>query len=134
MRIVYDDIKQNEAVELINTFVLNFKMFPQKILELVSYDYGMNRVKSYLFKDKLNKYLLSHNFEIGESVFHKNGIGNNNKHPIYFKGNSEEIQICGYININSGLYSEIYVSCEDYNGNRIGCNMYEINPNRVVVK
>ena len=39
-------------------------------------------------------------------IYITSGIGNNNKHPIYFKGNSEELQICGYININSGLYSE----------------------------
>ena len=37
----------------------------------------------------------------------------------------DEIQQCGSINLNTGLYGEGYVSCEDYNGKRIGA-AYEV--------
>lgn len=51
---------------------------------------------------------------------------NNYKYPVYYKTAPEELQQCGFININAGLYGEAYVSCEDHNGCRIS-PIYELN-------
>lgn len=124
MRIVYDDSKQKEFVAVLHCFTV---IVDKKSIS--EYSYGMNRVSSYAFKNALNEYVGRYGFEVGKADYHAYGIGNNNRYPVYFHG-SDETQHCANININSGLYSEVYVSVEDYNGTLIGPS-YEITPTTI---
>lgn len=128
MRIIYDDAMQK-------FFLSKFKVFmhSMKPSSLAEYDYGMDRIQPWLFKTALNTFLSLHNMEIGVAESHRYGIGNNNRHPVYFKSGDNEIQICAYININKGLYSELYVSVENYNETRIS-QSYTITPHRLEIK
>ncbi len=43
-------------------------------------------------------------------------IGNNCNYLVYYRPETaNELQQCGSINVNSGMYGEGLVSCEDYN-------------------
>ena len=71
---------------------------------------------------------------IGNKVTHAHGIGNNCQYPVYYHPEgSDEVQECGSININSGMYGEGFVSCEDYNGRRVG-KLYEVTKFGIKVK
>ena len=126
MRIVYDDTKQGEFVVLLREFLNVLKHNMQSVL---SYSYGMNRVDSCKVKAKLNKMIESAGFEVGNNVTHANGIGNNCKYPVYYY-TYDEIQHCANININSGLYGEVYVRVEDYNCNNVS-KCYELTKNGI---
>ena len=122
MRIVYDDAMQRVAFDLVAEYMEHLNFHMKKVVE---YDWGMERVQRTKVKERLNGYLEDHYMEIGNTVTHAHGIGNNCKYPIYYyEGN--EIQHCANININSGMYGEVYVSLEDYNGKRIGRVVYEL--------
>lgn len=128
MRIVYDDAKQGRFVaELLPDFLRCFSRGSKELKDITRYDYGMERIQSHLLKEKLNKYLSKYDFSVGDTVEHAHGIGNNCKHPVYYMADSTELQICCYININKGLYDEVYLSCSDYNNNKLG-SCYEITP------
>ena len=121
MRIVYDDAMQKTVVTLVAEYMarLNLNMKP-----VVKYDYGMERVQRAEVKKRLNGYLEDHYMEIGNTVTHAHGIGNNCQYPVYYHAENE-IQQCASININSGMYGEVYVSVEDYNGKVVG-RRYEL--------
>lgn len=128
MRIIYDDSMQNRFVsELLPDFLSRFKRGSKELNEITEYDYGMNRVQSYRLKEKLNDYLSEYGFSIGNVAEHAHGIGNNCKSPVYYEANATELQICCYINLNKGLYNEVFISCEDYNKKKLGFG-YEIRP------
>lgn len=121
MRIVYDDTKQSELVSAVNLFLAGLD-----VKQFLEYEYGMERVQMYKLKMRLNFFLERYRMSIGDKVTHAHGIGNNCQYPVYFyPEGSDEIQQCGSININSGMYGEGYVSCEDYNGKRVG-SLYEV--------
>lgn len=129
MRIVYDDAMQDKFCEIVNNVMLNLRM---NIKPVVRYDYGMNRVQKNLVKERLNWVLEDYDMEIGKTVTHANGIGNNCCYPVYFHAKNE-IQHCAYININSGLYGEVFVYVTDYNDNKVGIS-YELTRHGVTFK
>ena len=121
MRIVYDDTKQDELVAAVEKFMASFD-----VKRIVQYEYGMDRVQMHILREKLNLYLEHCRMSIGNKVTHAHGIGNNCQYPVYYyPEGSDEIQECGSININSGMYGEGFVSCEDYNGRRVG-KLYKV--------
>lgn len=121
MRIVYDDTMQSQFVMVLRIFLNELK---GNMKSVTSYSWGMDRVDSCKVKEKLNKMIECDGFEIGKNVTHTNGIGNNCKYPVYYY-TYDETQCCAYININSGLYGEVYISVEDYNCNKVS-KCYEL--------
>lgn len=121
MRIVYDDKMQGKMVDAVTKFMRSLDVKP-----LVSYEWGMNRVQMHMLKEQLNRFLARYDMSIGNRVYHAYGIGNNCMYPMYYqpKGASE-IQHCGNININRGMFGEGFVSCEDYNRTRVS-PMWEV--------
>ena len=117
MRIVYDDTMQQKAVKLVAEYL---EFLNKHMDRVVRYEWSMNRVQKNLVKERLQGYLEDFGFDIGKTVTHAHGIGNNCQYPIYYHGCVNEIQHCANININSGLYGDVYVSIEDYNGKAIG--------------
>lgn len=117
MRIIYDDTMQKEAVKLVSEYLV---FLNNHIERVVRYEWGMDRVQRSLVKERLQGYLEDYGFDIGKTVTHAHGIGNNCQYPIYYNGDIYEIQHCANININSGLYGDVYVSVEDYNGRLVG--------------
>ena len=130
MRVVYDDSMQKTFVAATEKFVGGFN-----VKDVVRYEWGTERVQMHMVKEKLNAFLRqSFNMEIGKTVTHAHGIGNNCQYPVYFYPNGvDEVQQCAYINLNTGMYGEGFLSCEDYNGNRIGA-IYEISTWGIKVK
>ena len=128
MRIIYDDREIKKVCEYLDNFIC----WDIDIESISEQDYGSMRCQRHLFKKYFNTYLSERNMLIGKTATHANGIGNNNKYPIYYLVDDNNMEICGYININSGLYSEIYVSICDYNDD-ICSKKYEITPNKVKV-
>lgn len=130
MRIVYDDTMQLTACELIEEYV---EAFNYRIKSIVRYDWGMERVQMDIVKKMLNGFLEDYSFEIGNTVTHAHGIGNNCMYPVYYH-TENEIQHCANINLNRGMYGEGYVSVEDYNGKKIRGFFYEITRHGVTKK
>ena len=130
MRVVYDDSMQKTFVDVAEMFVSSFS-----VKDAIRYEWGIERVQMHIVKEKLNAFLRKcFNMEIGETVTHAHGIGNNCQYPVYYYQDSvDEIHQCAYINLNTGMYGEGFLSCEDYNGNRIGA-IYEINRWGIKVK
>ena len=85
MRIVYDDTMQADFVETLEDFLFKFTENLSELKSIVEYDYGMERVQGHLFKKKLNEYLADFEYEVGNSVVHAYGIGNNCCHPVHCK-------------------------------------------------
>ena len=128
MRIIYDDARQQEVVKL----VVDCLVFLNSHMDRVTrYEWGMDRVQRAKVKERLNGYLEDYGFEIGNTVTHANGIGNNCMYPVYYL-DYPETQHCANININSGMYGEVYVSIEDYNGRRVS-KSYKLTRNGVTV-
>ena len=129
MRIVYDDTMQETMAEAVGEF-----MEALNVGEIVRYEWGTDRVQMGILREKLGIYLKHYRMSIGNTVTHAHGIGNNCQYPVYYHPEGmDEIQQCGNINLNSGLYGEGFVSCEDYNRNRIGA-AYEVRTRGVVRK
>lgn len=121
MRIVYDDTMQETMAAAVGAF-----MDALNVGEVTRYEWGTDRVQMGAIKKKLGLYLEPYRMSIGNTVTHAHGIGNNCQYPVYYRPEGvDEIQQCGSINLNSGLYGEGYVSCEDYNGKRVGA-AYEV--------
>lgn len=112
MRIVYDDTKQKEACELVHEAMMHLN---RRIDLVLKWEYGMDRVQGTTVKARITGILEDYGFDIGNTVIHAHGIGNNCMYPIYYDAGSE-LQHCANININSGLYGEVYVSVENHNG------------------
>lgn len=129
MRIVYDDTMQRTVCEIINNVMINLN---HNIKVVTQYEYGMDRVQRSKVKERLNWVLEDYYMEIGNTVTHAHGIGNNCKYPIYYHAENE-IQHCADININSGLYGEVYVYITDYNDKRIG-KSYELTKHGIAFK
>ncbi len=122
MRIIYDDAMQSVMVEAVEKF-----MVVCNVKRITRYEYGMDRVQMNRMKEALNRFLESYySMSIGNTVTHAHGIGNNCQYPVYYHPEQlNEIQQCGNININTGMFGEGYVYCEDYNGRKLG-QVYEV--------
>lgn len=121
MRVVYDDTRQMKAYEHFLSFLADLR-----IKDVIKYSNGMNRISGSLVKQYLNNWLESFDMNIGNDVYNAYGIGNNCKYPLYYNDFGEdEKQICAYININTGMFGECYVSLEDYDRRKIG-ETYEL--------
>jgi hypothetical protein len=112
---------QQEFVLLLKGFMMDLH---RNINDITRYEWGTERVQSHEIKPRLNRFIKDYGLEVGNTVTHAHGIGNNCMYPVYYTA-CGEIQHCANININSGLYGECYVSVEDYNGKVIG-SRYEI--------
>lgn len=116
MRIVYDDATQGVMVAAVNEFMSGLD-----VKKIVEYENGMERVQMHKLKRLMDQYLGKRDFRIGDTVTHAHGIGNNCMYPVYYAPeDAAEIQQCGNINLNTGMFGEGYVSCEDYNKRRVG--------------
>lgn len=121
MRIVYDDAMQGSMAAAVEGF-----MDSLDVKEIIRYEWGKDRVQMDVLKKRLGLYLEPYRFSIGNTVTHAYGIGNNCQYPVYYHPEGmDELQQCGSINLNSGMYGEGFVSCEDYNGKRVGA-AYEL--------
>lgn len=121
MRIVYDDTAQSEMIKAVERF-----MGTLDVKRIVRYEWGTDRVQMHILREKLNLFLEQYRMSIGNTVTHAHGIGNNCNYPVYYWPETEnELQQCGSININTGMYGEGFVSCEDYNGKIISA-VYEV--------
>lgn len=129
MRIVYDDTQFKSFIDLFVKFI-DEQLY---IKDIVRYDYGMNRVQRGLFKEQFNNFLSDFYMEIGKDVYHRGGIGNNCRYPVFYYEEANEIQQMGYINLNTDMYSGMYVYFTDYNDNRVGV-LWEVTPRGVTVK
>lgn len=65
------------------------------------------------------------------NCYHAHGIGNNCQYPVYYDADNET-QHCANININSGMYGDVYVSIEDYNGRKVS-PIYKLTRNGITV-
>ena len=129
MRIVYDDTMQGSMTAAVEGFMESLD-----VKEIVRYEWGTDRVQMGILKENLRLYLEPYRMSIGNTVTHAYGIGNNCQYPVYYHPEgSDEIQQCGNINLNSGMYGEGFVSCEDYNGKRVGA-AYEVTTRGVTKK
>lgn len=129
MRIVYDDAKQDVMTAAVEKF-----MDSLSVEEITQHKYGIDRVQMHVLSQKLDAYLKAYSMSIGNTVTHAYGIGNNCQYPVYYHPEGlDEIQQCGSINLNSGMYGEGFVSCENYNGKRIGA-AYEVKTYGVIKK
>ena len=129
MRIVYDDAMEQKMVWAVGRF-----METLHVEEIVVYEWRMDRVSMTELRVRLNRFLRDHRLRIGEKAVHAYGIGNKCRYPVYYSPEGlEELQQCGSINLNTGLYGEGYVSCVNYNGKRVGA-MYEVRKEGVIKK
>ena len=117
MRIVYDDTQISRVAVLLGSFLNERCSTPAKMQVMTRWSYGMDRVETPRVRQELRKFLEEYGFEIGNECEHANGIGNNNRNPIFFETDAE-MQCTGYININSDMSGNAYIYVTDYNGNR----------------
>ena len=115
MRIVFDDTKLGLLTELIDIWA-NTRA---KNVRLTEYSYGTQRISKNLVKSDLKAYLAEKGFEIGNTVHHENGIGNNNRYPVYYH-TEDEVQQVGYLHIIINPYGGGSVYVTNYNAERQG--------------
>lgn len=127
MRIVYDDARVDKAITALHDF-MTWKL---DIKSIVSEDDWMPRVQQKELKNQLARFFARDKLRIGNTVTHAYNIGNNRQYPVYYEAKNE-LQQCCAININFGLYGEVYVSLEDYDGNRIS-NFYKLTAYDIVI-
>lgn len=86
------------------------------------YDNGTYRAQPILIRNSIQEALdneFGHETVTFRNTYHAHNIGNNNRIEIIFHDASKnEEQMCGYLNINEGLYGECYVYVTDINDNR----------------
>lgn len=122
MRIVYDDRKATDFILLLDDIICDIK-----------YSFGTrclmedDRIQAHLVKKYIDARLGT--YYIGQTATHAHGIGNNNRYPVYYKGENE-LEECCYIHINQGLYGECYVYTTDWDSKRIGYT-YEFHRNGI---
>lgn len=114
MRIVYDDSKAKEVVELYYRFLC--EGFNAKTAS--EYEYGMYRIQRRRVIAQLESFLEKYGFSVGKRVYHENGIGNNGRVPIFYNA-GDEMQECCYFICNIDPFGEGYISLEDYNGKKL---------------
>lgn len=124
MRIVYDDARIGLLTELVAIWAKS----RGKNANISKYSYGMERIDACMVRRDLGAYLESHGFEIGRSCDHAHGIGNNNRHPVYYRTEAET-QLVGYMNINVSPFGEGYLYVSDYNDSRHGVS-HRLSPRR----
>ncbi len=124
MRIVYDDTKQKEAIKLIHDYLMFTHKHQLTDRRFCRWSYGMNRVEGYKVKECINGMLEDYRFSLGKDIS-TSSIGNNRQYPIYYDGNDNEMQLCGYLNLTVGLYGEAYVSVSDFK-DKVVSNRYKI--------
>ena len=129
MRIVYDDAMQKKVCELVHEAMMHLD---RRIDLVVKWEYGMDRVQRVKVKAIINGILEDYCMEIGNTVTHAHGIGNNCMYPVYYHADNE-IQHCANININSGMCGQVYVNVVDYNG-KIVSRRYELTRLGVTVR
>lgn len=121
MRIVYDDAKQGELVDVLDSFFngLNVKPFLEE-------EYGSQRIQEDKVKRRLNTCLGAYGMRIGDRAAHDYGIGNNCSYHVFFqpKG-AKETQHCANLCLTTGMFGELFVSVEDYEG-RLVSPVYEL--------
>ena len=132
MRIVFDDAQMGQLKHLMTAFVMN-RLTAGVLKHISPYDYGMHRVNKQMLKERLSSFLDDYGFEIGKDVHHKNGIGNNSRYPVYYRADHDEKQQVGYVNLNSDLYSSIYMYLTDYNDEKVGRTCV-VSPNSATIK
>lgn len=116
MRIVYDDTKQTDFVNLVKDFIW---YIGADLSQYVAYDWGTDRIQRNLVLTAFDDFLyFNSKFERGKSVTHAYGIGNNCLYPVYYKAENE-LQQCASINFNIDGFGCLYISVEDYNGKRV---------------
>ena len=119
MRLVYDDTMLSEFVKAAQRCISNLK-----VDKYCKYEYGAERVQRDAVKTALTRALAPFNFSIGNTSEHAFGLGN--CYPaIYHCPVNNEHQICGFININSGMLGELYIHFSDFRGNHVGTR-YEL--------
>ena len=79
MRIIYDDNMQSTFVQAVSRFMARLHA-----AEFTRYENGTDRIQMGMVKERLNKYLLAYHMEIGKTVTHAYGIGNNCQYPVYY--------------------------------------------------
>ena len=119
MRIVYDDAQLNSFVYLVKNVVEEYFRTKEQMTSVSKWSYGMDRVETALVKKHLNALFSDTNFEIGNDVYHENGIGNNNRYPVYYNAPNEKQQV-GYINLINNMYGSVIVYVTDYNQTKHG--------------
>lgn len=119
MRIVYDDAQLSNLVDLVKNIVNETMKTEVQVKPFTEYDYGTYRVKEQLVKKHMNRVFAYSGFEIGNDVYHANGIGNNNRYPVYYNAPEEKQQV-GYINLIDDMYGSVYVYVTDYNQKKHG--------------
>lgn len=113
------------------------------VSSVVRRDYGSMRVMEPLVRKYIQKYMdmatetyfgkgYANAFYIDvDHATHAHDIGNNNEYPVIFHkkdsktGELIEDQILGYLNLNTGLYGELYLSLDDLNHNVV--LLYKLN-------
>ena len=121
MRIIYDDEQAPKVINLLHEFMMLYKSDTERFC---AYEYNDKRVQPHIVKAKLNEFFQQNNFQIGKTVKHAHGIGNNCEYPVYFK-TENELQECCAIHINCGLYGGCCVYITDYN-NDISSKIYKL--------
>lgn len=113
MRIVYDDEQLPLFVKTVKDIIGVAFSTQEQMKSVVRHSYGMDRVETTLVKKQLSRLLEPNGFEIGNDVYHENGIGNNSRYPVYYNTIDEKQQV-GYINIIDNMYGDVLVYVSDY--------------------
>lgn len=124
MRIVYDDSRAKEVVELYYRFLC--EGFNAKAAS--EYDYGMYRIQRRYVIEQLESFLEKFGFSVGKRVYHANGIGNNGRVSIFYN-TGNEMQECCYFNCNIDPFGVGFMYLEDYNGKKL-TGVYEVSSGR----
>ena len=114
MRIVYDDSRAKEVVDLLQRFIcdaLDTKAASE-------YEYGMNRIQRRHIVAQLGRFLEKYGFQIGKRASHAYGLGNNAQLPIFYN-DGDEMQECCYFNCNIDPFGVGFMYLEDYNGKKL---------------
>lgn len=86
------------------------------------YDNGTYRAQPNLIRNSIQEALdneFGHETVTFRNTYHAHNIGNNNRIEIIFHDASKnEEQMCGYLNINQGLYGECYAFVTDIDDKR----------------
>jgi len=130
--ISYDDEKIQYAADYVKEYLMGMTKDKLKPLTEPRYGYSGGIIVRSKFADDINKYFMSKvpntfHIDVDGRIEHAHGIGNNNMYQLILfgtKGNPGDV-ICGYIYINKGFYSDVYIGVKDLEGNLVG-NSFEL--------
>ena len=121
MRKIYieDDEKFPEVKELIADAVSEMD-----VKAVSKYEYGDIRANTALIREYLEKKISGKSFHIDTNrVEHAYDIGNNNEYPLVFhkelSDGSFEEQTCGYLELNSDVYTSVYLILSNIERNAV---------------